>query len=131
MEQKDLISNCLPPICKRPGCKKQVRVRSYNRGWNLFCGTHSRKESKWSTRKPGHPKVLFGSTWIEENGYRVIMFGGKRVYVHRLVDVITNGPIPNGWDVHHKDENKLHNHWDNLQRMPKDAHSALHKGLNG
>ena len=116
-----------PPKCKRPGCSKAVRPRSYNRGWNYYCGTHSRKESKWSFRQPGHPPVLFGSTWVEKStGYRVIMFLGRRVQVHRLVDVITNGPLPSNYDVHHKDERKLNNHWTNLQRMTKAQHSSLH-----
>jgi hypothetical protein len=114
-------------ICELPGCNKPKQKQSYNRGWCKYCSTHVRKESRWSTRKPGHPPILIGSSWIEKTtGYRLIMVAGKRVYVHRLVDAITNGPIPKGWDVHHNDEIKLNNHWTNLQRMPKAEHAALH-----
>jgi len=38
-----------------------------------------------------------------------------------------NGPIPDGWVIHHKNSNPLDNHPDNLQAMSRSEHSRLHR----
>jgi hypothetical protein len=47
----------------------------------------------------------------------------------------TNGPIPEGFVVHHKDENKINNAIENLELKEWGEHSAHHntgrKGWNG
>jgi hypothetical protein len=47
---------------------------------------------------------------------------------HDVVWEQHNGPIPPGFDVHHKDENKLHNAIGNLELMSKLAHKREHSG---
>ena len=46
---------------------------------------------------------------------------------HRLVWESLNGPIPNGHVIHHKDEQTLNNHPDNLELMTREAHIAHHQ----
>lgn len=56
-------------------------------------------------------------------GYRRV--GHK--YEHREVWIRYHGPIPAGFDVHHKNEDKLDNRIENLELLTKQAHTALHQ----
>lgn len=51
---------------------------------------------------------------------------GGRHYLHRDVWEAANGPIPRGYDIHHKDENPANNRIDNLALLPKADHTKLH-----
>lgn len=59
------------------------------------------------------------------NGYYAKTHSG-RSFLHRDVWVAFNGPIPDGWDVHHIDEDRSNNSHDNLTVMPKPDHTCLH-----
>lgn len=56
---------------------------------------------------------------IESNGYlRVAIIVGKKIRhktIHSLVAEAVYGPRPEGYQVNHKDGNKLNNHPDNLE----------------
>lgn len=41
------------------------------------------------------------------------------------------GPVPDGWHVHHKDEDTLNNSAGNLEALPAGEHSALHVAIDG
>ena len=60
---------------------------------------------------------------IDKQGYRRYKIKGKTYKEHRLVWVFHNGPIPEGYDVHHKDGNKLNNKINNLEVIKHDQHS--------
>lgn len=49
---------------------------------------------------------------------------GKRL--HRMVWEYNNGPIPEGYEVHHVDGDKSHNDIENLQLLPGGEHTRLH-----
>lgn len=49
---------------------------------------------------------------------------GKRL--HRMVWEYNNGPIPDGYEVHHVDGDKSHNDIENLQLLPREEHGRLH-----
>jgi hypothetical protein len=51
---------------------------------------------------------------------------GDRHLLHRRMWEDANGPIPEGWDIHHLDENKLHNSVDNFECLPKADHTRLY-----
>ena len=55
-------------------------------------------------------------------GYKYI--GGR--YAHRVIYERHYGPIPAGWVVHHRDEDKSNNDPANLEAMPRGAHIRLH-----
>lgn len=52
--------------------------------------------------------------------------GNMRGYCHRIIWEQDIGPIPEGYDVHHKDGNKLNNLLENLQCLPKSEHMRIH-----
>lgn len=53
----------------------------------------------------------------------------KGDYMHRDVWRFHNGPIPAGYDVHHKDEDRGHNWIENLEALPGPEHASLHGKL--
>lgn len=50
----------------------------------------------------------------------------KRKYCHRIIWEEDVGEIPDGFDIHHKDGNKLNNLLENLQCLSKSDHMRLH-----
>ena len=60
----------------------------------------------------------------KKDGYFVSNATKRRLHVAVWESV--HGPIPGGWLVHHKDENKDHNEIDNLEAMEWGAHTSHH-----
>ncbi len=58
--------------------------------------------------------------------YRVVRVGSTLFLEHRLVWAEANGPVPNGFDVHHVDEDRHNNNLDNLQPLTRSEHRLLH-----
>jgi len=54
----------------------------------------------------------------------------KRRYLHRDVWESLHGPIPSGYDVHHRDENKTNNAPANLELLLRSEHGKRH-GFGG
>ena len=117
--------------CGVVGCDKPRRTYK-GRVYSRLCTTHmGRKRRHGGTeayaKKPGPQLSRKNSAWISTSGYLRTMFYGVESYVHRLVWALTYGPIPNGYDVHHKDENRLNNAIENLEAMPAPEHHRLHR----
>lgn len=51
---------------------------------------------------------------------------GDRGLLHRHMWEAVNGPIPAGYDIHHKDENKTNNVLENFECLPKAEHTRLY-----
>lgn len=54
------------------------------------------------------------------------IYNNKRIRLHRYVWIIENGEVPQGFDVHHKDEDKDNNEPDNLELMINLKHRKHH-----
>ena len=71
-------------------------------------------------------KTFKGVKYVQrKDGY----FSPQRKYgqtLHQAVWVFHNGPIPQGFCIHHKDENKENNDISNLECMSASDHNALH-----
>ena len=50
-------------------------------------------------------------------------------YMHRYVWEFYNGPIPDGYEIHHKDFNRANNDITNLECLSKTEHKKLHGEL--
>jgi hypothetical protein len=62
-------------------------------------------------------------------GYRRVCpnrFGQRHLRVQRLVFAAFHGPIPEGFHVHHKDEDKLNNRPGNLEALSRPDHAVVH-----
>jgi hypothetical protein len=70
---------------------------------------------RWRRRRDGY---YFHDT--KRSGRRI------RRSLHRQVYADHHGPIPEGFDVHHRDENKGNNAPDNLELLTRGAHTRHH-----
>jgi len=66
---------------------------------------------------------------LREHGY-FAETKGRRSYLHRDVWEKHNGPIPEGFEIHHRDENKANNDIANLEMLTCSEHGARH-GFGG
>lgn len=53
----------------------------------------------------------------------------KPIRLHKYVWEYYNGPIPDGYQVHHKDFNPDNNEIENLELLPKSEHLSYHSNL--
>jgi hypothetical protein len=51
---------------------------------------------------------------------------GNRTLLHRDIWISVNGYIPNGYDIHHINEDRTDNRLENLQMLNKSEHTKLH-----
>lgn len=114
--------------CKTPACDNLQRWAN-GRAKDTLCTSCAGKRQRMGTvlRFPKtYPSMRINDVWLSAQGYPETRFAGIQVLVHRLVDSLTHGPLPVGFEVHHKDENKTNPHWLNLKRMTKEEHSKYH-----
>jgi len=73
------------------------------------------------------PQIIFnGRAYTRRsNGYYARTSDG-RAFLHRDVWEANFGTIPQGWDVHHIDEDRSNNSVNNLTVLPKADHTRLH-----
>ena len=71
--------------------------------------------------------MLYEGRNVYMNGnYPAICLDGKNVHVHRLEWIKHHGEIPEGFVVHHKDENKLNWNIENLELIDRGEHLLRH-----
>lgn len=63
---------------------------------------------------------------ISKNGYYRATVRHKHISLHRYKYEKEVGKIPDGYDIHHKDFNKINNNIDNLECLPKSEHTRLY-----
>ena len=76
---------------------------------------------------------------VGNRGYYVFTIPAKfspsgkptHMLIHRWNWIQANGPIPEGYHIHHKDENKLNNSLDNLEMISSADHTSLHMDKGG
>lgn len=68
-----------------------------------------------------HPKGYIYSTLTGDDG---IQYGIK---FHRFIWECVNGDIPEGYDIHHIDGDKMNNSISNLELMERHSHNHMHK----
>lgn len=77
--------------------------------------THTTRIVNQEPNKQGYLRVCL---WIDGKH--------KHIPIHILLYKTFIGNIPKGYDVHHKDHNKLNNSLDNLELIDKHTHSKMH-----
>jgi NTP pyrophosphatase (non-canonical NTP hydrolase) len=73
------------------------------------------------------------SHYINKQGYMILwdkMFGGGYIMAHRYIwEKKHNKKIPNGYEIHHKDGNRINNEIENLELVNEKVH-GIHGGIN-
>lgn len=62
---------------------------------------------------------------IQSRGYGSVSYQGKTHLAHRLSYQLSVGPVPDGWDVHHKCGNRRCVNPDHLQPLKRKLHFRL------
>lgn len=72
-------------------------------------------------------KTKFGNAYQRKDGYYQISSGNNQgKLLHRMIYEEHYGSIPNGFCIHHLDNDKNNNHPSNLILMSKSNHHKLH-----
>lgn len=70
-------------------------------------------------KKPCNAAIIDRSIGSVDDGYLVFTFRGFKHKVHRVVWMIHNGEIPDGYEIDHINHDKLDNRIENLRCVPK------------
>lgn len=75
-------------------------------------------------------KFIYDGHKVYMNGkYPAIYINGKNCHVHRFVWEKYHGMVPEGYVIHHKDENKLNWAIENLELLSRSNHIKEHKNI--
>lgn len=66
--------------------------------------------------------------YYDKKGYAIVWVDGKNKKVHVLEWEKHNGQKPDGYDIHHKDENKANWQIENLMLVSRSDHYKIHAG---
>lgn len=70
-------------------------------------------------------------TFSGSHGYPTINVNGKNVLLHRYIWEKCEGSIPEGYEIHHMDKNKLNYDFSNLELIRIKDHHSKHAKENG
>src|SRR5688500_6774983 len=106
----------LSQVAAELGCTRQTVYGLFAaRGWKLRSRTPARKCVGWNGLR----------YTMRDSGYFACTTGDRHL-LHRAVWALANGPIPDDYDVHHRDEDKTNNALSNLECLPKAEHTRLY-----
>jgi hypothetical protein len=66
--------------------------------------------------------------WYDTKGHPCILIGGKGIRLHVYIWERVNGSKPKGYDVHHRDFDKLNYNIENLELLSYSDHRKVHAG---
>lgn len=116
-----------PNICKKVQAYNcECSVDDCNRPARRYkmCSMHSQRYGRYGRI---HAVYREKGTGTVSTGYKKYFINGRKASEHRLVWEKHNGPIPEGYVIHHKDGNGLNNSIDNLEMMTRSEHARYHK----
>ena len=113
-------------ICNYCGQRFLRRTRTIRSG-KVFCSSECRNRFFRSSKYAGVYKNY--RLYIATNGYVKIVLGRskEKLFHVYLMEEAGGGSIPKGYNVHHKNGNKLDNRLENLQLMAAGEHTTLHQ----
>ena len=110
----------LADVAKKFGVTRQMVHKAFKaRGWAMRTPAKNEDYQDFN-----------GSRYTINNCGYLRKTDGSRELMHRDVWEYHNGPIPKGWDVHHRDENKKNNAIENLECLPKSEHTRIYSPHN-
>ena len=76
-----------------------------------------------------HPIYEFdGTRYYFRSGYYQSQNGNGDRYLHRMVWASSNGAVPSGYHIHHRNGDRADNRLSNLERIDASVHNGLHSG---
>jgi hypothetical protein len=91
---------------------------------SVYCG-FKRRGYKLRAKNERPYQMLDGIKFtLRDHGYYASSTGDRKL-MHRYVWEKYNGPIPDGYDVHHVDHNRANNDINNLEIYTKSEHAKL------
>lgn len=78
----------------------------------------------WNSRFAGKPAFCY----LNKKGYLVGAINSKHMYAHRAAWEISNGPIPDGFEIDHVNRNSADNRLVNLRLATKSQNTSNSKG---
>lgn len=110
------------------GCanKRTQEARRLPENKCLICGSYGRNRPKGLCRACEWRVRQSRPTTFLSKGYRYVWFRKQRIGEHCFVWGMTNGPVPVGYVVHHRNGDKLDNRLENLELMSRAQHRLHH-----
>lgn len=134
-----------PPLCGC-GCGESVTRNKETHRWNRYRAGHGYRAALTEEGRANHRKAMHalsganapswkGGCIVNDQGYRLVYLPGhhradNKGYVreHILVmESVLQRPLERHEQVHHKDENRLNNHPDNLEVLSHAEHKERHR----
>lgn len=81
-------------------------------------------------KNPRPCKYYDGKKFTLRNTGYYSMTTGDRMLMHRYMWEKEVGPIPDGYDIHHKNEDKTDNRIENFECLPKSLHTKIYSPHN-
>ena len=116
--------NLIKAQCNHCGKSFNTRIHLVRSKRGKFCSI----ECGHLGKRNGKVVEFNGKVYTKSHGYFVSTI--ERTFLHRDIWVFHNGPIPSGYVIHHKDENKENNYISNLQLMERGEHTRHHMKKN-
>lgn len=109
----------LSGVAKEAGVTRQCIYKAFNKRGFLLRGVSFRPDQEYDGKK----------FTLRNNGYFALTTG-NRCLMHRYMWEKEVGKIPDGWDIHHKNEKKWDNRIENFECLPKSEHTRLYSPHN-
>lgn len=94
--------------------------------------TYDAISAKAKTRRRLFEHISLETKWMHKDDGRAYTYyweGDKKRYIYRYqwVWICANGPIPDGYSIHHRNHIKTDDRIENLEEMPRGEYSRLHE----
>lgn len=116
------------------------RLQSFPDNWTLYRADGTEQSDSARYRQLGNAVCVAVAEWILKRlatvdaaiyhpraaRYKTVSVDGHTYTEHKLVWERANGPVPDGYVVHHRNHNKRDNRLENLELLTHEEHSRHH-----
>lgn len=108
-------------VCVIEGCKRPKKSAG-------LCSMHYERRRQFGNAGTAElRRAENGTGYVTCEGYRQIRVDGHQRLEHDVIWERANGPIPDGYEIHHINGVRLDNRLDNFQLLTKAKHASLRR----